>query len=1115
MPSHSVACPRCATETSAAALFCPQCATPLTDAHLARCPACEAPVPATAKFCSECGTRIGSAGDAERRIITVLFADLSGFTALTERLDPEQVRWLISGCLNPLSDCVTRWGGYVDKFMGDCVMALFGAPVAYENEEERAIRAALDMLEALERWVSSESASTIWKSLRMEGRNGDSWKDGPPLRLKVGINTGSVVTGVFAGGGAHNYTAVGDAVNVAARLQTACEPGEILAGAATCEATSHIFEFGDERHLQVKGKREPVRARPISGLRKERGTTRGFMGRQSRFIGREEQLERLRESWTRARSGPFTCVLVCGAPGIGKTRLIEEFRAVEELTPSDFARGRSYPYARSAPWEPMAELLRDLHDLPAKLSPSEAAQAIADRAPGEWTKGLTPALAVALGDPAPDRAAADGYEGKELQVRVAESVVEALRAGSPGPRVLVVEDVQWADHTTLDFLTRIPSLKLKWPSLLVLAARRPLPEERRLARLFEAVPDRIDVDRLSSSESLLLIESILGSQDFPAVLTHRIVDRTEGNPLFIEEMLKSLAAGGAIVEDGGTWRAAADVGEVPVPDTVESLLSTRIDGLGSSTRRVLQYAAIVGRRFWSGVLREALIQSPVEGELRELVESEMVKVLPSSLVADDDEYAFEHRLLQQVAYEGLLLGLRAELHGAVAGWLEKRLPVAEPDVADLVADHYERSTTPEYAVPYLKRSAERARSRGALLDASELVERSLRLAARREEQTELLCLAEEVAAEMGDAARRDAAIRGLEDAAQASDDPALAAEARYRRAAYLLATGQLAEAKLAGKEALGQFEELGNRSREADAHSLLGRVSHLWGDHARAREHYEASLPLQRATGDRTGEAQILDRLGLVEVDLDDFCRALEYFDRVLLLSQELGDRHMEVRVLAHRATALRWLGCYHEAEAAARDALTLARELGSRASLSTAEMTLGFVLAAMDRESDAAPLLMSALERSGEIGRVALEARIWQTLSEIAEGEEAADCARRARDLAAQTGLVHVDILSQARLAEIALEAGQMDLADRASEEALSKLHAHGSIQGPEEVVLYARGRVLEAAGRHDAAGEIFREAQETIRTKAARIEDPEVRRRFLEEVHPNREILEIEVPA
>ncbi len=1076
------------------------------------CARCATEAPAGANFCAECGNRIGASTDAERRIITVLFADLSGFTALTEQLDPEQVRSLIAGCLNPLCDCVTQWGGFVDKFMGDCVMALFGAPIAYENEEERAVRAALDMRDALHRWAASDSAAAIWESLGAAGDFASSRGSTSPLKLKVGVNTGSVVTGVFAGGGAHNYTAVGDAVNVAARLQSACEPGEILIGASTCEPTSHLFEFGDERSLVVKGKQEPVRARSVVGLRAERGRSRGFRGRVTRFIGRETQLESLRESWSRAKAGEFAYCLVSGAPGIGKTRLIEEFSDIEELRPEEFARGRSYPYARSAPWEPLAELLRDLYDVSPELGPLEAAAAIAASNGTGWPGEAVAALAVALGVPTSELPELKGYDAKELAVRISESVETALRAHTSTPMVLVLEDLQWADHATLDFLTRLPSLHLDRPALMVLVARLPLPEEKHLSRLFEAITSTVELSSLDPSEARLLVDAVLGGHDLPESFIDLVVGRTEGNPLFIEEMLKSLAGKGVISETDGSWHATADLRDVPVPDTVESLLSTRIDGLAAPTRQVLQYAAIVGRRFWSGVLQDALVRDSVDGELHELVESAMVRALPKSIVAGNREFAFEHRLLQQVAYDGLLRGLRAELHGSVAHWLEQHLSDTDYDADGLVASHYERSTTPELSIPYLKKAAEQARNRGALRDSQEMVERALKVVTRDDERTELLYLSEEVAAEMGDPHARLAAIRELERVARTTDDETLEAEVKFRRAAYLLSAGKLAKAKEAGEAALDRYMDIGARSREADSYSLLGRVSHLWGDHAAARECYEASLPLQREAGDLFGEAQILDRLGLVEVDLDDFCRALDYFDEVADLCTRLGNRHMEVRVLAHRATALRWLGCYEEAEESARRALELAQAGGSRASLSTAEMTLGFVLAAMGRSTEAIRYLMSALEKSTEIGRVALEARIWLSLAEISEGEEATEFAERARALAARTGLVHVDILALARLAEIALDEGDSLAADRMSAEALAKLYKHGSIQGPEEVVLYARARVLAAAGRDREAAAIYEEAKETIWMKADRIQDPEVRRRFLEDVHPNPAILELE---
>jgi adenylate cyclase len=1032
--------------------------------------------------------------EADRRIITILFADLSGFTSLTEQLDPERVRQFVARCLDPLCESVTRWGGFVDKFIGDCVMALFGAPVAYENEEERAIRAALDMHASLHRW---------WTEAGAEFAESDD-----PLQLRIGINTGSVVTGVFSGGGARNYTAVGDAVNVAARLQTACEPGEILIGSTTCEPTRHIFEFGDELILQVRGKQEPVVASKVLGTRPERGRQRGFKGRRTPFIGRDAELGTLRAHWDPVQEGEVRYCLVHGPPGIGKSRLVLELLESEHVPPDRVTFARSYPYASSTPWEAIAELLRNLHAEPADRGPADAALSIVERAALPWSPEERALLAVALGAPASETSELGGYGSQEIRERVADAAVRALDIGVREPRILVLEDLHWADQATLDVLASLPERLPQSPVLLVLVTRTPLPSETRLARLLQSLEEQMQVPPLSREESRVFIDAVLGEHCLPGPFVRRTLEHAEGNPLFLEEMLKSLADRGLIHSVDGIWEATGDLSGVEIPDSVESLLSTRIDGLSSSTKRVLQYASIVGRHFWSGVLADVLAQQPVDAELEELLQGEIVKSLPESVVDGEREYMFENLLLQEVAYRGLLRGLRAELHGGVARWLERQLLARSSESDELIAYHYERSTHRPLAAPYLERSAMRARAQGALPDALDLLERAHSASQDDDEQFALLCITEDVVAGMGDSERWQEVLKELRKLADRRGDPESKAEAGYRYARALLARGKLAAAKREGQHALRLVRQGDGAGPLGALHSLLGRVAHLWGDYPTARSHYEAALPLHQAAGDRWSELELLDRLGLVEVDLDDFWRSLDYFDEVLQRAREHGHRIMELRVLAHRATALRWLGLYESAEASAREALELAGQLGTGSAMATGEMTLGFVLAAAGQAEEARALLLSAAARAREAGRPALEARTWLTLSERAEGEEAERCASKARELSARTGLVHIDILARARQTELALGRGDVDAADRLSTTALRRMRRHGSIQGPEEVVVYARARAVSALGRTEEAESLLKEAREILREKAVRIPDPEARRHFLA-VDPNPEIL------
>jgi class 3 adenylate cyclase/tetratricopeptide (TPR) repeat protein len=1090
-PAGPVRCPACGTETGPRSRYCPACGVAIAAADVSTCLACGNANPSNARFCAACGSHLAAVGEAERRIITVLFADLTGFTSLTERLDPENVRRLVAGCLDPICRSVADWGGYVDKFIGDCVMALFGAPVAYENEEERAIRAALDMQTALSRFRAVDDLLPAEQS----------------LQLRIGINTGPVVTGVFSGGGARNYTAVGDVVNVAARLQGRCEPGEILVGSATYEQTRHVFEFGDERVLEVKGKSEPVRARSVTGLRVERGRLRGLEGLRAPLVGRTDELAELRARWADARAGRFRHALVLGPPGIGKTRLMEELALVEEIPAERIAVGNSYPYARSTPWEPIGRLLRNLHGIDPDAGPAEAARAIGSGCGPAIDDETVAVLAVTLGAPLDEVPELSGFGAEEIASRVADAVAQALSAPGEAPRLLVLEDLHWADNATLDLLGTLPDRMPDAPVFLLLVARVPLPGETKLASLLRRVGAWIEIAPLTREESFRLVYALLGEHGLPEAFLDRTVGRAEGNPMFIEEMIKALKQRGAIVRSDERWEPAGDLDRFEIPDSVESLLSTRIDGLGSSTKRVLQYASIVGRRFWSGVLRDALVRQPVESEIDELLRGQIVLSQPESAVEGDREYLFQNLLLQEVAYEGMLRGLRSELHGAVAGWMDLHLATQGPEADELIAFHYERSATPAAAVPYLERAARRARARGALGDALALAHRALGIA-EPAQRRELLLLTEDLAAAGGDRALWDETLAALESEVDPDSDPTLRAEVAFRLARRSLAGGQLSAARGSAEEALKALGDAGHDGLRGDVHALLGRIQHQWGNYPAAREHYRAALPLLRASGDTLGELALLDRLGLVEVDLDDFCRAVELFDDVLARCREGGHRALLARVLAHRATALRWLGRYDDAMADAEAALELARRSGSRSLVATGEMTLGFVLAAAGRP-EARDVLETAARKAAEAGRPALEARAWMSLAEIEDDGEAEDHADRARALASRAGLVHIDILARTRLAELALGRGSTDAADRLSTSALRRLRRHGSIQGPEEVVLFTRARALEAAGRPDEAADLLDEARDLLHEKAARIEDPEGRRRFLEDVRPNPEIL------
>ncbi len=1074
-PTQAGTCLECGAGVPPAAVYCPTCGKPVERAEGVACPACREMNRPTSRFCSTCGAHMASVAEAERRIVTVLFADLSGFTPLTEELDAETVRELIAGCLGPLCDCVTRSGGFVDKFIGDCVMALFGAPVAYENEEERAIRAALDMHRALEEWA--------------RGRTDDPWAGAYQPRLSIGINTGPVVTGLFSGGGAHNYTAVGDAVNVAARLQGQCEPGRILVGSATHRLAQHMFDFEDEIELKVKGRQEPVRARYVRGVRQQRGQLRGVAGAATPLVGRSEELAALRERWELARAGRTQICLLVGPPGIGKTRLVEELVAAEELGAAQLVRGRSYPYARSTPWEPLAELTREMYGIAPDADPGEAAGHIAHAVGGAWEPEEVASLAAILGGPA---AQDPGRELDERQERAADVLRRVLSWTGRAPRLLVLEDLHWADGSTLSFLSGLSSSDLSGPILLVLVTRPPVEGETRLATFLASRANRIDLAPLSADETRALVQGILGEHTLDDETIEAVVARADGMPLFVEELLKALMAGGSLRrDDEGRWGASGDW-RLEVPDTIESVLSTRIDALRPSTKRTLQFAAIVGRRFWPGVLSQELIGSPVEAEIEALLAANFIRQRSESLIPNETEHRFEHLMLHEVAYEGMLRSSREELHGAVARWLEERVEHPSAETDDLIAFHYERSKTPLRALPFLVRGAREARSRGGLEDARAHLERALLLCEDDDERSRLLSESEELAALAGDHAARLAALDALDDVARRTEDPALAAEIWLRRAGASFDTGDLAAARDTGTEALARFESLRDISKQGDALRLLGRVAHQRGDHDEADARYAAALAREREAGDRWGEAEILDLLGMLQVDRDEYDVAVASFDLVLEICDELEERLLAARALAHRATALRWMGALAEAEETASLAVVRARACGSPRTVASCELVLGGVQADAGRRSEAESLLRRSLRAAVRSQRPAVEASVWLELAWLASGAEAARDASEAVAAAVRSGQAHVEILAHSRAAELALDAGNVAEAGRLSEKATELLERIGTIVGPEERVLATRARALAALGRDAEAAILRRRLEALIGERAARIRNP-----------------------
>ena len=625
---------------------------------MASCMSCGAAVPAGARFCPNCGATTSDEGPREeRKLATVLFADLVGSTAFADSQDAERTRAVLNRFYDAMSGEIADAGGTVEKFIGDAVMAAFGAPAAQEDHADRALHAALSMRRTL---------AALF---------------GDALHLRIGVNTGDVVVGAPRVGSSF---ITGDAVNVAARLEQAAEPGEILVGGRTVSATRTAFDFGPEGIVEAKGKAGGVPCRPLFGA----GTEAELRARQA-FVGREGELARLQEAFMRISAGVGPArVAIVGEPGIGKSTLVGEFRdwLSRQSPPPAVRLGRCLSFGQASAYAPLGEIVREHGDLLA----------------------CRPILGLTLGQPAPE-----GLHPLAVREHLRAAWLELLdQLTSSGPAVVIVEDLHWADPELIELLDD-GARRSRRPLLLLGTARENV----------EWGGETIGLEPLHSIDSGRIIDGLA-----PATLTREVrafvVEQAGGNPFFVEELLRMLADRGVTHE---IPRGLA------LPDTVQALLAARIDLLSPQEKSALQAAAVIGRMFAAGPVRALVEDDPPFEAL----------VARGFVHADDSRFTFMHALTRDVAYGSLTTARRARLHARYAAWLEDFGGGADEDAAEL-AHHYSEAVRPEDEdLAWQNENEELARMRSR---AVVWLRRAASLAVRRYEMREAVALLERAVA---------------------------------------------------------------------------------------------------------------------------------------------------------------------------------------------------------------------------------------------------------------------------------------------------------------------------------------------------------------------------------
>ncbi|HET9722682.1 MAG TPA: adenylate/guanylate cyclase domain-containing protein [Actinomycetota bacterium] len=1127
------------------------------------CPRCGSPNPPGFRFCGSCGTALDGAtgGGAtvdvdreERKVVTALFADLAASTEMASRLDPEDLRAVLRPFFDAMVEEIDRYGGTVEKFIGDAVVAVFGAPVAHEDDPERAVRCALAM------------------HRRLRALNDDvAERAGGDLTMRIGVNTGEVIAhGIDEG------IVTGEAVNIAARLQALADPGAVVVGDRTYRDTREAFAYQSVGDVQVKG---IARALRLWRVERETAVPRAPTT-EGRFVGRRHELDLLRLLFERTvRERRPNLATVVGPPGIGKSRLVREVViALEEAGRARVVRGRCLPYGDGLTYWPLAEILKGdcaiLDSDPHVEILRKANVRLGRRFPGEEGLGVTGILLSSIGvevesDPL---AGADPDAARRSIERAWQRYLESLCA--EGPLVALVEDVHWGDPSLLALIERVVGAA-SGTALVVCTAR---PE------LFERRPDwagglsnatTVSLSPLTTDESSALVGHLLGA-DPPADVVEPILRRSEGNPFFAGELVRMMIEDGTLERSDGSWRLERAL-PTALPDTVQGVIASRLDLLPPAEKRAIQDAAVVGRVFWAGAV-SALGAGEVDAGLDALVAKGLVREGSSSSIADERELVFHHVLTRDVAYASIPRVRRAEAHGAVGRWLEAVTTGRDEEFAEILAHHFGLAGDDERSARYAFVAGNRQRRVFAADAAIAWYGRAVEaLGARDAGMRSRIALARGAAHEqLGSFADAEADYRLAESSAREAGDAVLEARAlaaiahvlwlhdRYdegdellplalaaarevgavdveARLLYTAGTmrfgrGAFDEALPLHAEALAIAERSGDTEGQALAHHGLCETYYFHGPVQLGLEHGRLAHRLFSSLGQRPMVAHNLYMVSWLEWLTGDSDAARTSVETSIELCREVGNRRDEAFALVDRAGILLGAGSFGLALADATRALDTARELGIRRAEMIAHIARSDVLAelldARILESDVlaslelSDQLASRFMRSAVLGNAGLLAVL---RGDLEEGSRSLDESRRV------AGDMYVDIGWPARAevlsAEVSGDAERLEgiaaslarlgdappftlwgtygtalaalLREDHEQAYVRALEAvEGAVRAKLERVRWRASRVAwlaaEALGRGDEAADHLRSARASVETFAASIPE-DLRTSFL----------------
>ncbi len=934
--------------------------------------------------------------DQQLKLATLLYTDIVDSTHLIEGLDPEDIIHIMDGALKYLSTVIDQHGGHVTRFMGDGFKAVFGTPVAREDDAEQAVRAGLGLLKAAE--VYAAKIEQEW------GRSG--------FNIRVGINTGPVAIGGLSEAG---DTIMGLTVNVAARLENAAPAGGVLISHNTYQHIRGVFDVQALEPLHAKGIAEPILVYLVQRIKARAfyRESRGVEGIETRMVGRDAELRHLQDAlYSAIEKRQVHRVTVIGEAGLGKTRLLYEFENWFDLLPEEFwvFKGRAFRYTQSLPFA----LARDIFSLRFQIQDSDSSAVAKQKLEAGFVDFMGEAgiekshfIGQLLGFDFTDSPFIAGIRGdvKQIRNRAFYYTTQFFSAvAAQDPVIILLEDIHWADDGSLDLVEHLSRNWRGFPLLIVGLTQPSLFEQRSTWGEGDDNHSRIELHPLSKQECRRLVLEILRKVvDLPQVLEKTIIGTADGIPFYVEELVRMMIEDGVIIKGEQEWRIQPDkLAKLRVPPTLIAVLQARLDRLSQTEREVLQRASVVGRIFWETTL-EQMFENNQAGSITNVSElHQILQILRSremifrhepSAFDGTVEFIFAHTMLHEVTYESVLKRDRRAYHAQVAAWLEKQGSERVDEHAGLIAGHYALAGVANKAVRWYIRAADLALRISAFGEARAMYTQAL-------------------------------------DLLSGKDQDRLPIQLHLGKVYYQLSDYSAARETLEIAQRIAQ--DLDDRPRSADALYWLSQVASAGGDYQQAQSYLEESLPLARVAGDRATLAQVLYGLGDLQWRMGNFDQARLNCEESLVLARQLGDLNLELYALNRLGTVPLVKGELDKAQPFFEETLERARQAGNRDREANALNNLGAVAYERGDLVATQAYFQNALSLVREIGQQEFEAVLLSNLADISIRLDKLPAARKyiceALDIALAIGAIPGVLFSIKNIGWLLTKQGQTE---------------------------------------------------------------------------------------